>query len=97
MPDFTGWPIRCPQCSSMDFVYKSDRTGNYRRYRCKRCEVRYSAVIKGLKSKHCMSEPKNLKMQDLTWIEVSDGGLMVQAKERMKIVEGDLLIPEEYQ
>ena len=77
---FTGWPIRCPQCSSLGFVYKSDRTGNQRMYRCKECGVRYVAVIKDRRSRSAATEPTNLSMQDLAWRRIPDGSMLIRAE-----------------
>ncbi len=63
-------PIVCPKCGSWEFVYKSDRTGNVRRYRCKSCGIEYVATVKGLSSTSAVSEPKNLDSKDLYWQEV---------------------------
>ena len=64
------WPITCPECDSWSFVYRSDKSGNVRRYRCKDCGVVYIATIKGMKSGSVISEPKNMKRSELYWEKV---------------------------
>lgn len=62
--------IKCPRCKSSNFVYKSDTTGNARMYRCKTCDGKWLAVIKGMPSGSAMSEPNNMEMKDFQWIRV---------------------------
>jgi DNA-directed RNA polymerase subunit M/transcription elongation factor TFIIS len=61
--------ITCPDCNAI-ITFKSDRTGNVRRYRCKVCDGEWIATVKGLKSKSAMSEPKNLGRDDMYWQRV---------------------------
>lgn len=68
--DLKGWPVKCPNCDSWNFNYISDRGGNHRLYRCKKCLKKFIARWKGEKIRSCLSEPKNTKMQNWDWIEV---------------------------
>lgn len=65
-----SWPIKCPDCDSIEFNYRSDRSGNVRRYECKSCGSVYLATIKDMRSKSAMSEPKNLSSEGLFWEKV---------------------------
>jgi len=62
--------IKCPECDGFDFRYKSDRSGNVRRYSCSNCGSIFIATIKGLPSDTVFSEKMNLSMQDLEWVKV---------------------------
>ncbi len=64
------YAIKCRECGGSDFPYKSDRSGNVRRYHCKDCGAVFIATIKGLKSGSAVSEPHNLKDEDLHWAKV---------------------------
>jgi len=68
-----SWPIKCPNCDESYIPYRSDRTGNVRRYHCKECGAVYIATVKGMKSESVMSEPRNLSMEDLHWTRVLTG------------------------
>jgi len=65
-----AWPIHCPDCDSYRFTYRSDRSGNVRRYGCKECGAVYVATIKDMRSKSAVSEPTNLNSEDLYWEKV---------------------------
>lgn len=65
-----AWPIKCPDCDDVAFYYISDRSGNVRKYTCKKCGAMYVATIKDMRSKGVMSEPKNLNSDDLYWEKV---------------------------
>jgi len=65
-----SWPIKCRECGSDRFRYKSDRTGNVRRYECKECHAVFIATVKGLSSNSVFDEPKNLGDEDLHWAKV---------------------------
>ena len=65
-----AYPIKCPDCDSYSFYYRSDRTGNVRRYECKDCGSVYIATLKGMPSKSVISEPKNMNSDALYWEKV---------------------------
>lgn len=68
----------CDCGSSFHLVYRTDRTGAWRWYHCKRCGSRYSALIRPERRPSvCIFEPKNLSREDMTWVKVVDGALMV--------------------
>ena len=62
--------IVCLECASWRFRFKSDRTGNVRRYVCGDCGAVYIGTIKGLPCGSVISEPKNLSPDDLDWVRV---------------------------
>jgi len=64
------YPIKCHECGSSNFPYRSDRSGNVRRYNCKDCGAVFIATIKGLVSDSAVSEPHNLKDEALHWAKV---------------------------
>jgi hypothetical protein len=67
----TGWPVRCPECSTTFlFTYKSDRTGNIRCYRCQKCGEKYVALWRHEPIESCLCEPTNTKMEDWEWHRV---------------------------
>ncbi len=66
----SGWPVRCLDCESWSFTYKSDRTGNTRCYKCRKCDSKYVATWKGKPISSCMSEPQNTKIEDWDWAKV---------------------------
>lgn len=76
----TGYPVRCPECESWSFTYKSDRTGNIRCYVCSRCDAKYVAIWLGNPIKSCVNEPKNTVMEQWNWRKVFN-----------KRLEGDIL------
>jgi hypothetical protein len=85
-----GWPVRCPNCESMfTFVYVSDRTGNVRRYRCRKCGDVFLATWKGKPLTSCMHEPRNTKMGDWDWARVIPEHELAQMVDRLLAVAGE--------
>ena len=69
-PEGDEWPLRCPDCKSWSFYFKTDRSGNLRRYRCGKCGSLWMGTIRGLPLTTAMGEPKNLVAKDMDWIRI---------------------------
>jgi hypothetical protein len=67
-----GWPIRCPSCECCEFHFKTDRTGQVRRYTCSKCGDRYLAAWLGKPFDSVFSEPKNTRMENWEWTLIVD-------------------------
>ena len=66
-----SWPVRCPSCGDWTGMsFRSDRTGNARRYSCGKCGAVRLATLKGFPSGSAMAEPRNVDSKDMEWVRV---------------------------
>jgi len=80
----TGRPVSCPSCGDwISFLYVTERSGNIRRYRCRKCGDMYLATWKGAKITSCLSEPQSTRMEDWSWARVVESPALPAPKKEL--------------
>jgi len=62
--------MSCLNCGAFGMRYTSDRSGNVRRYVCYKCDAKFLATIKGLRSGSAVGEPRHLEPEDFHWVKI---------------------------